>query len=172
VKGPWPVPPCVLPKPPWKVRNKSDADAMVAWVNERLVVRQAERFNQLYEELKASGRVEIEANGPARVVHYTYEEALAEARKGNMEPLHEAAHRAGLSELVPFLQPKRARGQRGHIRNVRLARAKEDVHYIRHELWPQEYEGRSRRSLHDNPPSAESIAERFWNVKLARKSTI
>jgi len=163
VSGPWPVPTPKLPPPRWDTRNPADVDAMAAWVSEHLEVRQAERFNQLYAELKAHGGVEIEENGPARVVRYSDAEALEEARLGNMEPLHEAARRAGHPEWVPFLQPKRGRGQYKRVRYYTLEEAVEDVYFIR-QLWQQEY-GRSRRAR-GNRPTAEEIAAAFHNVDV------
>jgi hypothetical protein len=118
MKGPWKPPPLKLPKPPWKSENMRDVAAMKAWVKERLEVRQSERFNKLYEELKAHGGVEIEENGPVTVVQYKWKELIdmayeaTEKNEAPIEPLREAV-RKPIPELADFIHPrKRAVGER------------------------------------------------------------
>src|SRR5262249_4809783 len=130
----WKLPSLVLDKPPWWSQNKDDIDAMVAWVNERLRVRFLERMNKLALELYEQG-VEFNPEGLGTPpVHYSYEAAIDEARKGNVEPLRK--HRPEIADLIH--RPKRRRGERGFPRNLRLDWAVEDVKFIR-QLWKREY---------------------------------
>jgi hypothetical protein len=190
VTGPWVPPTPKMPKPPWHSRNMRDVEWMKDWVKERLEVRRAESFNRLYRELCEHGGVEIEANGPATVVYYKWQDLIdmayeaTEDDQAPIERLREAMLKRGgdYAKLAPLIRPNRGQGGRRHKRDFAMERAIEDVHFIRDELWPREHNGRWKRSR-DNPPSAEEIVAEFHGVdyntlvqragkNFARKSTI
>jgi hypothetical protein len=160
----WDIPPLVLPKPRWWSRNEADANAMVAWVFERLEVRRIERINRLAYELAEHGNTFDFETGLSTPV-YSYKAAIEAAQAGNVEPLREAARKAGLPELAEFISPPKLKpGEYQRVRNFRLDDAVEDVRYIREELWPQEFN--FKRRSRDNPPTAEDIAAAFHNVDV------
>jgi hypothetical protein len=167
----WEVPPLTLEKPRWWTRTKADADKMVAWVNERLEVRRAERANkiikELYPELLAHGGVVFDPEkGWVSDLYYTDRDLIDLAWQGDVEPLRESLRKAGhpYAELADLIfPPNRGQGGGRHYRNLRAAEAAEDVEYIRR-LWKDEY-GRWKRSQRGNPPTAVQIAAKFHNVE-------
>src|SRR5262249_19799273 len=147
---------------------EADANAMVAWVNERLEVRWCERMNKLSYELAEQGNTfDFETGRSTPPEYYGYKTAINDAKAGDVEPLRKLLRKAGLPELADLTRsPERGPGGYRRAPNTLVEWAVEDAHYIRHELWPQEY-GFKRRSR-DNHPSAESIAAAFHNVDVEK----
>ena len=106
-------------------------------------------------------KVEFDSDtNKARIVRRTLEDAIAEAKDGNLEPLRAIAE-AKLPGITPFIQtPKRGHGKRRFTRDLDLEDAAEDVHYIRYELWKPVF-GHYKRQ---DPPTAIQIAADFWKV--------
>jgi hypothetical protein len=175
------VPPLVLPRPKWEShRTKNPPEEMIAWVHERLRVRFAEEtnkeLNKLFEEMCKRGihRVEFDPETLLATLVEPNEEDLidlanqaTEADQAPIEPLREELRKRGgfYAKLAELIKPNRGQWERRHTPDFRSDRAAEDVRYIRDELWPQEYDGRRNRKQ-DNPPSAEVIAAKFWNVEV------
>jgi hypothetical protein len=151
-----------LPRPErWHSRDKRDADAMVAWVSERLNVRYAEHMNEMIAEVGDQWKHDPDT-GLAEIVYWKLEDRIGEAKQDNMEPLREA-----YPEIAAYINPRKRRQgetkQTPQRHRLRLQWAVEDVFYIR-ELWKREY-GRWKRGER-NPPSAEQIAANYWNVEV------
>jgi hypothetical protein len=157
----WVAPPPKLPKPEWWLRDTADADAMVAWVNERLWVRFAERMNKMIAEVGDQWEIDPET-GLATIAYWKFEDRIIEAEQGNMEPLREA-----YPEIAAYINPRK-RDVGEHLNRftsyLRTKWAVEDVHFIR-QLWRQEYDGKWKRGER-NPPTATQIATAFHNVVL------
>src|SRR5262249_35104518 len=100
----WEIPPLVLPKPKWWSQTKADADAMVAWTNERLEVRRYERLNRLAYELAEHGN-KFDPETALSTPVYSLKAAIEAARAGNVGPLREAVCGMGLPELAEFISP-------------------------------------------------------------------
>jgi hypothetical protein len=153
-----------LPRPErWVSRDKRDADAMVAWVNEWLLVRKAEHMNEMIaEEVGDQWKIDPDT-GQAEIVYWTDEDKRIEAEQGNMEPLREAN-----PKIAAYINPRKRRvGETKQVpprHRLRLQWAVEDVFYIR-ELWKREYQGRWKRG-ESNKPTAEQIAANFWKVDV------
>ena len=157
--GKWVAPPPKLPKPRcWWSHNEADADKMVAWVNEHLTVRKAERMNEMIAEVGDQWKLDPET-GLATITYYKLEDMFDEAETGNMEPLRKA-----YPKLAKYLNPRqRGKGDYPRPPNLKAERAAEDVHFIR-ELWRREF-GKWKRAR-NNPPFAEDIAAAFHKVHV------
>jgi hypothetical protein len=158
------MPPLVLPEPDWHSKDVKGANAMTAWVEERLRVRAVERLYELVTEIieRCGDRVKLDLQAQKiQIAEYTVEEMFELADDGDLEPLRALAE-AKIPGIAPFIWPlKREPHMRRFTPDWKLDWAVEDVHYIRYELWKPVF-GHYKRP--NNPPTAIYIAANFWKV--------
>jgi len=139
--------------PPWHPTNEAEKDWLRRWTNEQFADLDAawEAYARTTKELVA-WCPSIEADTRDELI----EEAKAQARLGDLEPLRRLYPEILEFLCVPKLKPGQHRPVNNNDEYYRLRAAIDDVHIVRN-IWAKNYNGRWKRPDND-PVTAESIA--------------